>query len=160
MTYTELYPKLIQSDLLKSVSIPPIRPPYPRRYKENTNCDYHLGNRGHSLEDCTALKWRVSDFIKRWELTFKDEDVSNVNENSLPNHGGPKVNAVESNKKMQVRKDVRDACLPIGLVYKALVKAGRLKGGQEKEVEEMDQDRKSTRLNSSHFQVSRMPSSA
>ena len=78
------------------MSIQPIRPPYPRWYNENASCDYHSGNRRHSLEDCTALKWRVSEFIKKGELTFEDEDISNVNGNPLPNHGGPKVNAVES----------------------------------------------------------------
>ena len=49
------------------------------------------------------------------------------------------MNAVESNQEMQVKRDIRDVCMPMGLVYEALVKAGRLKGGQEKEKEEMDQ---------------------
>ena len=48
------------------------------------------------MEDYTALKWRISEFIKKGELTFEVEDIPNVNENPLPNHGGPKVNAVES----------------------------------------------------------------
>ena len=95
MTYTELYPKLIQGGMLVPVSIPPIKPPYPRWHNENASCEYHSGNRGHSLEDCTALKWRVSEFIKKGELTFEDEDIPNVNGNPLPNHGGHKVNAVE-----------------------------------------------------------------
>ena len=115
--------------MLEPVNIPPIRPPYPRWYKENASCDYHSGNRGHSLEDFTALMWRVSELIKRGELTFKDEDVPNVNGNPLPNHGGPKVNAVESSQKMQVKKDVWDVCMPMDLVYEALVKTGLLKGG-------------------------------
>ena len=116
MTYTELYPKLIQGSLLVSISIPPIRPPYPRWYNESISCDYHSGNRGHSFKDCTDLKWRVSELIKRGQLTFEDENVSNVNRNPLPNHGGPKVNAVESSQKMQVKKDVRDVCMPMDLV--------------------------------------------
>ena len=132
MTYTELYPKLIQNGLLEPISIPSIRPPYPRWYKENASCDYHSNNKRHSLEDCTALKWRVSNFIKR-ELTFEDEDIPNVNRNPLPNHGGPKVNAVESSQEMQVKKDVRDVCMPMGLVYEALVKVSRLKSKQGKE---------------------------
>ena len=81
MTYTKLYPKLIQGGLLVPVSIPPIRPSYLKWYNENASCDYHSGNRGHSLEDCTALKWRVNELIKRGELTFEDEDVPNVNGN-------------------------------------------------------------------------------
>ena len=97
MTYIELYPKLIQSGLLEPISILPIRPPYPRWYKENASCDYHSSNRGHSLEDYTLLKWRVNNFIKKGELTFEDEDVSNVNGNPIPNHKRPKVNVVENN---------------------------------------------------------------
>ena len=124
-----------------SVSISPIRPSYPRWYKENASCHYHSGNRGHSLEDCTALKWRVSDFIKRVELTFEDEDVSNVNGNPLPSHKGPKVNAVESSQEMQVKKDVKDVCMPIGLVYEALVKADQLKSGRGEEEKEMNREK-------------------
>ena len=112
MTYTELYPKLIQSGLLEPISIPPIRPMYPRWYKENASCDYHSGNRGHSLEDCTALKWRVSDIIKSGELTFEDEDVPNVNGNPLPNHRGPKVHVVENSQEMKVKRDCRRLILP------------------------------------------------
>ena len=114
------------------VSIPPIRPPYPRWYNENANCDYHSGNRGHSLKDCTVLKWRVSELIKRGDLTFEDEDIPNVNGNPLSNHREPKANAVESSQEMQVKRDVKDICMPMDLVYEALVKAGRLKGRQKK----------------------------
>ena len=59
MIYTELYPELIQDGLLVPISIPPIQPPYPIWYNENASHDYH------SLEDCTALKWRVSELIKK-----------------------------------------------------------------------------------------------
>ena len=75
-----------------------------------------------------ALKRRVQDFIKKDELTFEDEDAPNVNGNPLSNHGRSKVNAVENSQEMQVKKDVRDVCMPMGLVYEALVKVGRLKG--------------------------------
>ena len=105
------------------------------------SCDYHFGNKGHSLEDCTALKWRVSEFIKKGELTFEDEDISNVNGNPLPNHGGPKVNAVEDSQDLQVKRDVKDVRMPMRLVHEALVKAGRLKGIQGKEDEEMNQEK-------------------
>ena len=37
---------------------------------------------------------------KKEELTFKDEDISNVNGNPLPNHGGSKVNAVEDGQDL------------------------------------------------------------
>ena len=103
MTYTELYPKLIQGGMLVPVSIPPIRPPYPRWYNDNVSCEYHSGNKGHSLKDCTALKWRVSEFIKKMELTFEDEDIRNVNGNPLSNHGRHKVNAMDDSQDLQVK---------------------------------------------------------
>ena len=93
------------------------------------------------MEDCTALKWRVSEFIKKGELTFKDEDIPNVNGNRLPNHGRHKVNAVEDGQDLQVKKDVKDVHMPMRLVYEALVKVGRLKGEQGKEEGEIDQEK-------------------
>ena len=132
MTYTKLYPKLIQCGLLEPISIPPIRPSYRRWYKENTSCDYHSGNKGHSFEDCTTLKWRVDNLIKTRALTFEDEDVPNVNGNPLPNHQGSKINAVENDQETWIKRDVKDVNMPMGLVLEALVKVGRLRRKQEK----------------------------
>ena len=56
MTYTELYPKLVQLESLVPMDIPLVQPLYSRWYNENARCDYHSGNRGHSTEDCIALK--------------------------------------------------------------------------------------------------------
>ena len=75
MTYTELYPKLVQLGFLVPMDIPPMQPPYPRWYKENAWCDYHSENKGHSMEDCTALKQRVHDLIKVRALAFDNEDT-------------------------------------------------------------------------------------
>ena len=138
ITYTKLYPKLVQGGLLLPVDIPLLQPPYPRWYNKNVHCDYHSSNRGHSTENCTVLKRRVQNLIKRRELTFKDEDILNVNRNPLPNHGRPKVNAIESDQEMQVKKNVKDVRMPMKLVHEVLVKAGRLEGCQRKEEETND----------------------
>ena len=73
---------------------------------------------------------------QRGELTFEDEDIPNVNGNPLPNYGGPKVNAVEKDQEMQVKRNVKDVRMPMKLVHK--VKAGRLEGCQRKEEETND----------------------
>ena len=86
MTYIELYPKLVQCGSLVPMDIPSMQPPYPRWYNENARCDYHSGNRGHSMEDCEALKRRVHDLIKARALAFDDEDIPDVNRNPLPDH--------------------------------------------------------------------------
>ena len=133
------YPKLVQNGLLSPVDIPPLQPPYPRWYNENVHCDYHSGNRGHSTENCTSLKRKVQDLINKGELTFEDEDISDVNRNPLPNHGGPKINAIERSEEIQVKRSIKDVCMPMRLVHKVLVKAGRLGGCLKKEDEVKDQ---------------------
>ena len=93
------------------------------------------------MKNCTALKRRVQDLIKKGELTFEDEDISDMNRNPLSNHGRPRVNAVESSEEMQVKRSVKDVCMPIKLVHEVLVKAGRLESHQRKEEKTKDQQR-------------------
>ena len=62
-----------------------------------------------------------------------------MNRNPLLNHGGPKVNAVENSEEMQVKRSVKDVCMPMKLVHEVLVKAGRLEGCQREEEEARDQ---------------------
>ena len=138
MTYTELYPKLVQLGSLVLMDIPAMEPSYPRWYNENAQCDYHSGNRGHSTEDCTALKRKVHDLIKAGALTFDDEDVPDVNRNPLPNHRRPKINAVDSDSELQIEKNVKVVCMPMGTVYEVLLKAGMLEEEQEKKKENED----------------------
>ena len=82
-----------------------------------------------------ALKRRVQDLIKKGELTFEEEDIPDVNRNPLPNHGGPRVNAIKSSEEMQVKRSVKDVRMPMKLVHEVLVRAGRLEGCQRKEKE-------------------------
>ena len=140
MTYTELYPKLIQLGSLVPMDIPPMQPPYPRWYNKNARYDYHFGNRGHSTEDCTALKRKVHDLIKVRALAFDDEDVPDVNRNPLPDHQRPKINAIGNDPELQIEKDVKVVCMPMKTVYKALLKASMLEEKQQKK--EKSEDRK------------------
>ena len=48
------------------------------------------------------------------------------------------MNAVEDSQDLQVKRDAKDVCMPMRLVYEALIKAGRLKDVQGKEKEKMD----------------------
>ena len=90
------------------------------------------------MEDCTALKRRVHDLIKTGALAFDDEDVLDVNRNPLPDHQRPKINAIESDPKLQIEKDVKAVCMPMETVYKALLKAGTLNEEQKKKKENED----------------------
>ena len=141
MTYTELYPKLVQLDFLVPMDIPPMQPPYPRWYNENARCDYPSDNRGHSTEDYTALKRKVHNLIKAGALAFDDEDILDVNRNPLSDHQRPKVNAVESDPELLVEKDAKAVRMSMETVYEALLKAGMLEEEQEKKKEKKDQER-------------------
>ena len=48
---------------------------------------------------------------------------------------------VESDPKMQVKRNVKDVRMPMKLVHEVLVKTGRLKGCQRKEEEAKDQEK-------------------
>ena len=82
------------------------------------------------MEDCTALKRKVHDLIKAGALAFDDKDVLEINGNLLLDHQRPKMNAVESNPKLLVEKDIRAVCMPMETMYEALFKASMLKEKQ------------------------------
>ena len=65
------------------------------------------------MEDCTTLKQRVYDLIKAGALSFDDEDVPDVNRNPLPDHQRPKIKAVDSDPKLQIKKNVEAICMPM-----------------------------------------------
>ena len=110
-----------------------MQPPYPRWYNENARCDYHSGNRGHSTEDCTALKRKVYDLIKVGALAFDDDDVPDVNRNPLPDHQRLKINAIGNDPEFRIEKDAKAVCMPMETVYEALFKAKMLDEEQENE---------------------------
>ena len=48
---------------------------------------------------------------------------------------------MENSQDLQLKRDVKDVCMPMRMVYEGLVKADRLKDSQGKEEEEMDQEK-------------------
>ena len=72
-------------------------------------------------------------------MTFEDEDIPDVSRNPLPNHGGPRINAIKSSEEIQVKRSIKDVCMPMRLVHEGLVKAGQLRGCLTKEDEAKDQ---------------------
>ena len=115
-----------------------MQPPYSRWYNENARCDYHSDNRGHSTEDCTALKRRVHDLIKAGALTFDDDDVPDVNRNPLLDHQRPKINAIGSDPELRIQKDAKAVHMHMETMYEALFKAEMLNEEQEKKKEKKD----------------------
>ena len=74
ITYTELFPKLVEIGHIESVHLAPLRPLFPRWYNAHAQCDYHAGNPGHSIKNCTAFKHKIRDLINDGKLKFEDLD--------------------------------------------------------------------------------------
>ena len=51
------------------------------------------------------------------------------------------MNVIESDQEMQVKRNVKDVCMPMKLVHEVLVKICRLEGHQGKEEETKDQEK-------------------
>jgi hypothetical protein len=93
MPMTELYPILIEKNLIS----PAIPRPYngaPRRdFNQDLTCDFHFGEVGHAIGNCNHLRHRVQDLIDHGILKF--EGLPNITTNPLPNHPEGGVNMVE-----------------------------------------------------------------
>ncbi|XP_050896008.1 uncharacterized protein LOC127102703 [Lathyrus oleraceus] len=103
MSYTELYPSLLQKGLV----VPrPMGPPpgcLPPWYNPNAHCPFHEGAPWHDLEGCYALKHR---------------------NNPLPPHGDPAVNAIEDASVGVTVDKVDDVKTPLAAFHARLVEAG------------------------------------
>ncbi|XP_052478388.1 uncharacterized protein LOC128033927 [Gossypium raimondii] len=122
--YGELYPKLLEKQLISPHYMAPLKPPYPRWYDPNASCVYHAGNQGHSTENCVAFKKRVQGLIDAGILRF--DGVSNVMGNPLPNHTGGNVNAVTDEDSWQAKCDVNEVRTPLKKVWEMMIENGML----------------------------------
>ncbi|KAL4368642.1 hypothetical protein GQ457_05G011370 [Hibiscus cannabinus] len=121
--YEELFPKLVESRLVVPRYISPIQPPYPPWFNPNVKCDYHAGNPGHHINDCTAFKYVVEQLLKAGMLSFEAPE-----KNPMPNHKG--VNAVIEGSNMRVKESLTDVTTPLKWVWEMLVENGILNAGR------------------------------
>ena len=64
MSYSELYPSLIERNLITPRD-PPAIPVNPRWwYRPEQHCVYHLGAPGHDVDSCFQLKMKVQDLVR------------------------------------------------------------------------------------------------
>src|ERR1051325_10423352 len=64
MTYTELYPALIERNLVQTRSPPLVPDKLPWWCKADMSCPFHQGAPGHDLEHCIALKAEVQRLVR------------------------------------------------------------------------------------------------
>ncbi|RDX73371.1 hypothetical protein CR513_47029, partial [Mucuna pruriens] len=87
MTYMELFPFLLQNNLIVVVPLRPVEPPYPKSCDPNMMCDYHGGIIRHPTEKCWSLRHKVQDLIDGGWLRFREREP-NINSSPFPEHGG------------------------------------------------------------------------
>ncbi|KAI5394366.1 hypothetical protein KIW84_061158 [Lathyrus oleraceus] len=94
ITYAELYPSLIERELITPRD-PPAVPTNPQWwYKPELHFVYHSGAPGHDVENCYPLKTKVQDLVRSGILFFEDVGP-NVKKNPLSEHGKAAVNMVQ-----------------------------------------------------------------
>ena len=104
LSYTELFPKLLENGFIEPIRLSSLRPPFPKWYKADASCDYHAGNPGHSLENCTALKYKVQGLIQDGKVKFDEQDEVR---HSLPIFSRTKENVSKGSRDDKIKgKDV------------------------------------------------------
>ena len=93
MPMTELYPILIEKSLISPIVPKPYNGPQRRDFDQNSTCDFHFGEVGHSVNNCQQLRHRVQDLIDHGILKF--EGLPNITTNPLPNHPERNVSMIE-----------------------------------------------------------------
>jgi len=72
MSYAELYPTLIERNLITPRD-PPAIPVNPRWwYRPEQHCVYHSGAPGHDVDSCFQLKMKVQDLVRSGILILED----------------------------------------------------------------------------------------
>ena len=105
-----------------------MEPPYSHWCATNATCDYHYRIKGHSTENNLALKNQVQALKNAGYVNFGFDKAGgpNVISNPLPNHLGPKINAILESFREERKTCVQDIITPMGVIFKKLVHAGFL----------------------------------
>lgn len=82
ITYTELYPILIQKNWVQTRRPLVVPKRVPRGHNPEASCIFHQGAPGHNLENCFSLKVEVQKLMRAGILTFKGTAV-NVDTNHI-----------------------------------------------------------------------------
>lgn len=94
MSYSHILPYLLRGSWVQLREIGPPIMVLPPGYDINTQCEFHSGTPGHSIENYKALKYKLQDLIYFKAITFAPNNP-NVNNNLMPPHNKPMVNMVE-----------------------------------------------------------------
>ena len=89
----------------------------PKDYNPELRCEYHLGQVGHSTDNCWRLRHKIQDLIdaKMIQLDFVKAPKPNVNNNPLPNHR-PTINMITRFELEANDQKDKDQMLMIGMI--------------------------------------------
>ncbi|XP_019449507.1 PREDICTED: uncharacterized protein LOC109352108 [Lupinus angustifolius] len=94
-------------------------------FNRNVTCAYHSGIVGHSIEHCRALKYNVQQLINTKQLVF-GENIPDVDQNPLPNHGSQGVNVVEGVQDGLYIWEVHEIKTPMKVIYQEMSRHGMM----------------------------------
>ncbi|XP_017635814.1 uncharacterized protein LOC108477840 [Gossypium arboreum] len=120
--YGELYPKLLEKQLISPHYMAPLKFPYPKWYGPNASCMYHAGNQWHSTENCLAFKRRVQGLIDAGILRF--DGAGNTTGNLLPNHTEGNVSAVTKEDRWRAKSCVSEIKTLLRKIWEVMVEKG------------------------------------
>ncbi|KAL5170120.1 hypothetical protein HKD37_11G031879 [Glycine soja] len=132
MTYSELWPSLLENHLVVAIPGKVLQPPYPKWYDPGAKCAYHSGVPGHNIDSCIPFKYKVQHLISAGWLSFQEEGP-NVKTNPLASHGGASVNAVEEDGPSRA-KSLGEVATSRRFIYQSLQAACMVsRGGGERD---------------------------
>lgn len=100
--------------------------PFPYLYDANVKCAFHDGSKGHATKNRRAFKARVQDLIDQKLLSFTEE-VPNVRNSSLPEHGGQSINVVEKYAEHGLVKKLGSIRTSMAVILEKLTEYGMIK---------------------------------
>ncbi|KAH1198628.1 hypothetical protein GmHk_18G052169 [Glycine max] len=103
MAYSELWPSLLENQLVVAIPGKVFPPPYPKWYDPGAKCVYHSGALGHNIDSCIPFKYKVQHLISAGWLAFQEEGP-NVKTHPLASHGGASVNTVEEDGPSRTKR--------------------------------------------------------
>ncbi|KAA3475392.1 protein NYNRIN-like [Gossypium australe] len=116
-----LYKSLFNAHVVSPVYLKPLQPPYSKWYDASTQCEYHAGIMGHSIDNCFSFKKLVERLIKIGIVKF--DDALGVG-NPLPNHTDNRVNAIIENAGKRIKLNVAEVRTPLREVWRRMVERG------------------------------------
>ena len=113
-----------------------MEPPYPHWYDANATCDYHYGIKGHSTENCLALKNQVQALKNAGYISFGFDKAGGPNVISipLPNHSEPKINAILESLTKKRKTHIRDVATLMRVIHEKLVQVEFLQPRREEAI--------------------------